>query len=45
MRGGANPLDASAVHPERYALVERMATDLGVPLDTLVGNELMNSSA
>ena len=24
-----NPLDASAVHPERYALVERMARDLG----------------
>ncbi len=27
--GGGNPLDASAVHPERYALVERMAADLG----------------
>ena len=27
--GGANPLDASAVHPERYAVVERMAADLG----------------
>ena len=30
VRGGAHPLDASAVHPERYALVERMAADLGV---------------
>jgi protein Tex len=39
VRGGPNPLDASAVHPERYALVERMAADLGVPLGSLVGND------
>jgi len=39
VRGSANPLDASAVHPERYALVERMATDLAVPLHDLIGNE------
>ncbi|HEX8393789.1 MAG TPA: Tex family protein, partial [Longimicrobium sp.] len=39
VRGGAHPLDASAVHPERYALVERMAGDLGVDMTTLVGNE------
>ena len=31
-RTRAHPLDASAVHPERYALVERIATDLGVAL-------------
>ncbi|WP_394832345.1 RNA-binding transcriptional accessory protein [Pendulispora rubella] len=37
IHGGDNPLDASAVHPERYPLVERMATDLGVPVGTLVG--------
>ncbi|WP_394842908.1 RNA-binding transcriptional accessory protein [Pendulispora brunnea] len=37
IHGGENPLDASAVHPERYPLVERMATDLGVPVGTLVG--------
>ncbi|MCA9667590.1 MAG: RNA-binding transcriptional accessory protein [Myxococcales bacterium] len=36
--GGGHPLDASAVHPERYALVERMARDLGVALPELVGN-------
>ncbi|MFO7180772.1 MAG: helix-hairpin-helix domain-containing protein, partial [Pseudomonadota bacterium] len=36
--GGEHPLDASAVHPERYALVERMAQDLGVPLVSLIGN-------
>ncbi len=35
---GKNPLDASAVHPERYDIVETMADDLGVPLSTLVGN-------
>lgn len=38
VRGGAHPLDASAVHPERYPLVERMARDLGVPLAALVGD-------
>jgi uncharacterized protein len=35
---GAHPLDASAVHPERYAVVERMAKDLGVEVGALVGN-------
>lgn len=34
----AHPLDDSAVHPERYALVERMAADLGVAVRELVGN-------
>jgi protein Tex len=34
----AHPLDDSAVHPERYALVERMAGDLGVAVRELVGN-------
>ncbi len=33
-----NPLDRSAVHPERYALVERMAKDLGVNVEDLIGN-------
>ncbi|MEZ4383163.1 MAG: Tex family protein [Nannocystaceae bacterium] len=39
IRGGEHPLDASAVHPERYPLVERIAGDLGVGLDALVGDE------
>jgi uncharacterized protein len=39
IRGGAHPLDASAVHPERYPLVERMATDLGVEIPALIGND------
>lgn len=38
IHGGEHPLDASAVHPERYALVEQMATDLGEPLSKLMGN-------
>ena len=38
IRGAANPLDASAVHPERYTLVETMASDLGVDVAALVGN-------
>lgn len=37
--GAANPLDASAVHPEAYTVVERMAQDLGCPLDELLDNE------
>ena len=35
----ANPLDNSAVHPERYALVEKMASDMNVAVGDLVGNE------
>ncbi|WNG14927.1 Tex family protein [Cystobacter fuscus] len=35
---GPEPLDASAVHPERYGVVERMAKDLGVDVKQLVGN-------
>lgn len=38
VRGGAHPLDASAVHPERYELVERIAKDLGTALTALVGD-------
>jgi protein Tex len=39
IRDASHPLDRSAVHPERYRVVERMAADLGVGLDELVGNE------
>lgn len=35
---GRNPLDNSAVHPESYPIVERMAKDLGVSVKELVGN-------
>lgn len=36
--GAANPLDNTGVHPERYALVERMAADSGSDLAALSGN-------
>ncbi len=36
IRSGDNPLDASAVHPERYALVERMAGDLDSSIHDLM---------
>jgi uncharacterized protein len=35
---GDNPLDDSAVHPERYALVKRIASDLGRKVDQLIGD-------
>ena len=36
--GAANPLDNSAVHPEAYHIVDRMARDLKVSTKELVGN-------
>ncbi|CAN5814129.1 Tex family protein [soil metagenome] len=39
VRGGSHPLDASAVHPERYALVERMAKDVGASIAELIADE------
>ncbi|PIE05977.1 MAG: RNA-binding transcriptional accessory protein [Sorangium cellulosum] len=44
IRGAEHPLDASAVHPERYELVQSMAKDLGVPLADLVGNAALAST-
>lgn len=42
--GADNPLDNSAVHPECYHIVERMASDLGVTTKELVGNEKLCST-
>lgn len=39
IRGAENPLDGSAVHPESYHIVDRMARDLGVEVKELVGND------
>jgi len=36
IRGAENPLDASAVHPERYPLLEKMAGDLGCTVADLI---------
>ena len=38
IRGAENPLDNSAVHPESYGIVDRMARSLGVTTKELVGN-------
>ncbi|HET9226802.1 MAG TPA: Tex family protein, partial [Thermoanaerobaculia bacterium] len=39
VRGGDNPLDNTAVHPERYPVVQKMAEQLAVPVGDLVGNK------
>ena len=39
VRSGVHPLDASAVHPERYELIEHIAKDLNISLADLIGNE------
>jgi uncharacterized protein len=36
IRGGENPLDITAVHPESYAVVEKMAASLGVEIAELI---------
>ena len=41
IHGAANPLDNSAVHPECYHIVAKMAADLGVSSKELVGNEAL----
>jgi uncharacterized protein len=39
IRNAENPLDSSAVHPESYYVVEKMAKDLGCDLKELISNE------
>lgn len=41
IRGGDDPLDDSAVHPESYGVVRRMASDLGVGVSQLIRNEAL----
>ncbi|WP_440996796.1 Tex family protein [Arhodomonas sp. SL1] len=38
IRGGDQPLDASAVHPEAYPVVERILAHTGKTIDTLIGD-------
>lgn len=38
IRGGENPLDGSGVHPETYELVQTIAQQSGLDLNTLIGN-------
>jgi uncharacterized protein len=39
IRSSANPLDASAVHPESYAVVEKMAQDQGCSVADLIADD------
>jgi len=39
IRDGKNPMDASAVHPESYAIVERMAADLNCSVSDLITDQ------
>ena len=43
IRGSSNPLDNSAIHPETYHIVEKMAHDRKVSLDQIIGNEKLIS--
>jgi protein Tex len=36
IRGGSEPLDSTAVHPESYALVEQIAASLNAPIDQII---------
>jgi len=40
----AEPLDRSAVHPERYSIVARMARDVGVSVEQLMGSEKLRTA-
>jgi uncharacterized protein len=39
---GTDPLDTSGVHPERYALVQRMAKDLGLQVVDAIGSQRLS---
>ena len=43
VRESANPLDRSAVHPERYTLVEKMATSVGADVQSLMKDKELRS--
>jgi uncharacterized protein len=41
VKGSKQPLDDSAVHPESYDVVEKMAKDMGVSVTELIGNKTL----
>lgn len=43
INGAKNPLDNSAVHPETYPIVEKMAKDLGLKVADLINNVQIKS--
>ncbi len=38
-----NPLDRTAVHPESYYIVEKMAADMGVDIETLIADKQLQT--
>ena len=44
IRGGDNPLDMSAVHPENYSVVEKMAKDLDFSISSLMSDAKLTKS-
>ncbi|WP_263408176.1 Tex family protein [Terriglobus tenax] len=38
IRGGVNPLDSTAVHPESYKIVEQIASAIGTPIEDVIRN-------
>jgi uncharacterized protein len=44
IQNGDNPLDASAVHPESYPVVEKMLADIKQDIKTVIGNEKLLKS-
>jgi len=44
IHGAANPLDQSAVHPERFALVKQMAQDTGCSVQKLINEKELRDS-
>lgn len=44
IEGASNPLDDTAVHPESYPIVEKMAADLGVTVGELIKNESLRQN-
>ncbi|MDR2291961.1 MAG: RNA-binding transcriptional accessory protein [Prevotellaceae bacterium] len=44
IHGGDNPLDNSAVHPESYHIVERMAKDLNCSIEELISNKSLKKN-
>lgn len=43
IRDGENPLDASAVHPESYAIAEKMASKIGQSVEAIIGRKDLRS--
>lgn len=43
IHSGTNPLDASAVHPESYPIIEKMTSDLGCSVEELIADKNLQS--